>query len=75
MNVFIFILLLVFMLVVVPVAIFFNYLARTRSSNTLSAEDEKLLVELWEQSTKLENRIKVLETLLDQDGPSWRSKL
>ncbi len=74
MNSFLFVLILVFMVVVLPVWIFFNFLAKIKTNGQLSAEEERTMVELWEYSQKMEQRIETLEVILDKEVPDWRQK-
>lgn len=60
--------------VVVPLWLLLHYITRWRSSRSLSAEDERMLVELWESARRMERRIGALETILDQNAPGLRRK-
>ncbi len=66
--------LIIFVAVVVPLWLLLHYATRWKASKTLSAEDEKMLVDLWESASKMEDRINTLETILDQDAPGWRGR-
>ncbi len=50
------------------VLIVLHYLTRWREIKSLSADDERLLDDLWRTAQALEKRIETLETILDQDG-------
>ena len=67
--------LVVFLLVVAPEWIVSHYVTRWRTAKTLSAEDEKMLAELWEVAPKLESRVNTLERILDAEVPEWRKQL
>jgi phage shock protein B len=67
--------LVIFLLIVAPVWIISHYVTRWRTAKTLSAEDEKMLAELWELAPKLETRINTLERILDADVPDWRKQI
>jgi phage shock protein B len=43
-------------------------------SKGLSAEDEKMLSEVWESTNRMEERITTLERILDIEAPNWRKK-
>jgi phage shock protein B len=60
--------------VVLPVWIVFHYITKMKTSKGLSAEDEKMLSEVWESTNRMEERIKTLERILDIEAPSWRSR-
>lgn len=53
--------------VVAPLAIFMHYFTRWRSSKGLSADDERLLDDLWRTAQALEKRIETMETILQQE--------
>jgi phage shock protein B len=67
--------LVIFLVIVAPVWIISHYVTRWRTAKTLSAEDEKMLAELWELAPKLETRINTLERILDADVPDWRKQI
>lgn len=67
--------LVVFLVVVAPIWIIAHYVTRWRTAKVLSAEDEKMLAELWELAPKMENRINALERILDADVPDWRKQV
>jgi len=57
-----------------PLWIVFHYITKMKTSKGLSAEDEKMLSEVWESTNKMEERIKTLERILDIEAPNWRSR-
>ncbi len=57
-----------------PVYIVLNFVTRWKQSREISRDDEQLLEELWDLSQRLEDRIKTLERILDDDHPNWREK-
>ena len=59
---------------VAPLAIFMHYFTRWRSSKSLSADDERLLDELWRAAQALEKRIETMETILKRDAPEGRGR-
>jgi phage shock protein B len=67
--------LIVFMVIVAPLWIIIHYTMRWRSTRTLSADDEKILADLWESVPRMEGRIKNLERILDAEVPHWREQL
>ncbi|MBT8062816.1 MAG: envelope stress response membrane protein PspB, partial [Gammaproteobacteria bacterium] len=54
--------------------IVFHYITKWKTSKGLTAEDERMLGEIWESSNKMEDRIKNLERILDIEAPTWRSR-
>jgi len=67
--------LVIFLVIVAPVWIISHYMTRWRTAKTLSAEDEKMLAELWEVAPKLESRVNTLERILDAEVPEWRKQV
>ena len=57
-----------------PLWIVFHYLTKMKTSKGLSAEDEKMLSEVWESTNRMEERIRTLERILDIEAPNWRGR-
>jgi phage shock protein B len=72
---FLYVPMILFLVIVAPVWIISHYVTRWRTAKTLSAEDEKMLAELWELAPKMESRINTLERILDADVPDWRKQI
>ncbi len=60
--------------VVAPIAIVMHYVTVWRRMKTLSTDDERLLDDLWKTARALERRVDALETILDKDAPDWRER-
>jgi phage shock protein B len=69
-----FVLAVLFLTIVAPLWIIFHYLTKWRSARGLSAEDERMLAELWESAGRMETRIVSLEKILDSEAPGWRAR-
>jgi phage shock protein B len=69
-----FVLAVLFLTIVAPLWIIFHYATKWRSSRGLSAEDERMLADLWESAGRMENRIVSLEKILDSETPGWRAR-
>jgi phage shock protein B len=67
--------LIVFLVFVAPIWIFTHYATRWRTSKMLSADDEKMLAELWESAARMDSRINSLERILDAEVPEWRKQV
>ena len=67
--------LILFLVIVAPVWIISHYVTRWRTAKTLSAEDEKMLEELWELAPRMESRINSLERILDAEQIDWRKQV
>ena len=57
-----------------PLWIVFHYVTKMKTSKGLSLEDEKMLSEVWESTSRMEERIKTLERILDIEAPNWRGR-
>lgn len=66
---------MLFLIFVAPTWIIAHYVVRWRTAKTLSAEDEKMLAELWELAPRMESRINTLERILDAEAPDWRKQV
>jgi phage shock protein B len=71
-HVFFFVPVVIFLVIVAPIWLVLHYVTRWRSSRTLSREDERMLVDLWESAKRMELRIVTLEKILDAEAPQWR---
>ncbi len=74
MSDFAIVMMVLFLTFVAPLWIVFHYVTRWRTAKALTAEDERLLGELWESAERMEGRIQALERILDTEAPGWRSK-
>jgi phage shock protein B len=57
-----------------PLWIIFHYITKMKTAKGLTAEDEKMLTDVWESTKKMEDRIVTLERILDIESPSWRRR-
>lgn len=57
-----------------PIWIVFHYITKWKTSKGLTPEDEKMLSEIWESTTRMEDRIATLERILDIEAPNWRRR-
>jgi phage shock protein B len=71
-HAFFFVPIIIFLVIVAPIWLVLHYVSRWRSSRTLSREDERMLVDLWESAKRMELRIQTLEKILDAEAPQWR---
>jgi len=69
-----FVLAVLFLTIVAPLWIIFDYVTKWRQALGLSAEDERMLAELWDSAGRMENRIVSLEKILDAEAPGWRAR-
>lgn len=54
-------------------AVFLHYQTELRKTKSISADDERLVDDLWRTAQRLERRVEALETILDKEAPDWRS--
>lgn len=67
--------LIVFFAVPAPLLIILHFITKWKQSREISGGDEKMMEDLWQLSQRLEDRLDVLETILDDEVPDWRRKL
>lgn len=53
-------------------AVFMHYQTELRKTKSISADDERLVDDLWKTAQRLERRVEALETILDKEAPDWR---
>ena len=63
-----------FLTICLPLWIIFHYVTKWKMSKGLSAEDEKMLSEVWESTNRMADRITTLERILDVESPGWRKR-
>ncbi len=63
-----------FLVIVAPTWLTFHYRHRDRQNAGLSDNDMQKMDELMNLSDKMQERIKVLESILDSEHPNWREK-
>ena len=65
---------ILFMIFVAPVWIVMHYRTASKKNVGLSEDEQQSLHELVDVADNLEQRIEILESILDQETPDWRSK-
>ncbi len=60
--------------IVVPLWIVFHYITKWKEMKTLTPEDEANLGDLYRSADKLEERLRNMERILDNEVPDWRSR-
>ena len=71
----IFVLIIIFMTVVLPIVIIMHYVTKWKATKGLSDDEQRLLEDLWKDSQAMQSRLNALETILDDEVPDWRKKL
>jgi phage shock protein B len=64
---------ILFVAIVAPIWIVFHYMTRWRMARTLSRDDERTLVDLWEAARRMEGRIENLERAVGVERQEARS--
>lgn len=71
----VFALAIVFTVLVLPLIIIMHYMTKWKATKGLSDEEQQTLEELWQGTQRMESRLNALETILDDEIPSWRKGL
>jgi len=71
----IFVLIVIFMTVVLPIFLIMHYVTKWKATKGLSNDEQKLLEDLWKDSQAMQSRLNALETILDAEVPDWKKKL
>ena len=71
---FMFVPMIVFLTIVVPIWITLHYRSLNNSSRALSDDDRESLEEMLETVDRMTDRIVNLEAILDADRPNWRNE-
>ncbi|MEK9679241.1 MAG: envelope stress response membrane protein PspB [Rhodospirillaceae bacterium] len=64
-----------FVVIVLPIWIIAHYGTKWRSNKVITEGDERLLSELWDTAGKMEERVRTLERILDEEAPDWRTRV
>ena len=62
------------LVVVAPIWIIAHYTTEWRKQRGLSTEDEKMLDEVYDTMERMEERIRSLEKILDDENTGWRGE-
>ena len=68
-------LIILFCSIVLPIWLVLHYLTQWRSAKSLNSNEGELLEALWKSAHRMEERIDVLETILDKQSNQWRGSL
>jgi phage shock protein B len=60
--------------IVAPIWIVSHYATRWKLSKGLSSDEAHVLESLWKTAQKMEERVKTLEAILDDNVEGWRNK-
>ena len=60
--------------IVAPLAIILHFVTKCKQVREISGDDEKMLEDLYLLSQRMEDRLVILERILDDELPDWRRK-
>lgn len=60
--------------VVLPLWIIFHYITKWKQMKGITAEDEASLGDLRTAADRLEDRLRTMERIMDDEVPDWRSR-
>ena len=66
---------ILFLTIVLPLTIILHFVTKWKKTRELTNSDELMIEEVWDIAQKLESRVNVLEAILDDDSPDWRTKV
>lgn len=66
--------LIVFMSLVLPLWLILHYVTKWKKDKTITPEDEYVLGDLRSNAERLEQRLAVMERILDDEVPDWRQR-
>lgn len=65
---------IIFLIVVAPIWLILHYRSKRQLSQGLTEDEFAKLNELMTKADKMNQRIQVLESILDSDSPNWRAR-
>lgn len=66
-------------IIIVPIVVIglpwliFHYITRWKTAATLTNDDEKLMEELYDLATRLDDRMCSIERIMTVENPNWRA--
>ncbi|PCI59910.1 MAG: envelope stress response membrane protein PspB [Kordiimonadales bacterium] len=60
--------------VVIPLWIIFHYVTKWKAMKGFTPEDEASLTDLRNSADRLEDRLRTMERIMDDEVPDWRSR-
>ena len=61
--------------IIIPLIVVLHFVTKWKQSREISGDDEKMLEDMYEMSQRMEERIRALETILEDELPDWRKKI
>ncbi len=62
------------LVIVAPLWIIFHYITKWKQMKGITAEDEASLSDLRSAADRLEERLRTMERIMDDEVPDWRSR-
>ncbi len=62
------------LVIVFPLWIIFHYITKWKQMKGITAEDEASLGDLRTAADRLEDRLRTMERIMDDEVPDWRSR-
>ncbi|WP_417449956.1 envelope stress response membrane protein PspB [Kordiimonas sp.] len=62
------------LVIVFPLWIIFHYITKWKQMKGITAEDEASLGDLRSAADRLEERLRTMERIMDDEVPDWRSR-
>ncbi|WP_025896933.1 envelope stress response membrane protein PspB [Kordiimonas gwangyangensis] len=62
------------LVIVAPLWIIFHYITKWKQMKGITAEDEASLSDLRTAADRLEDRLRTMERIMDDEVPDWRSR-
>lgn len=62
------------LVIVAPLWIIFHYITKWKQMKGITAEDEASLGDLRTAADRLEERLRTMERIMDDEVPDWRSR-
>jgi len=66
--------LILFIVIPAPLFIVLHFITKWKQTREISRDDEQTIEELWMSSQRTDERIEVLEKILDDELPGWRKR-
>ena len=61
--------------IIIPLIVVLHFVTKWKQTREISGDDEKMLEDMYEMSQRMEERIRALETILEDELPDWRKKI
>ncbi len=66
--------LILFIVIPAPLFIVLHFITKWKQTREISRDDEQMLEDVWMLSQRIDERMQVLERILDDELPEWRKR-